>query len=118
MPAKQLVQDFKGCVRTDRMRRGKEQEEEIFRIIRSVGMTIESHVVQPYPGDSYTIVVVVSESHVALHMWPDEGVVNADVFFCNYNADNRKKGERVMAALRAFYGATSWTRMRYITRLP
>jgi S-adenosylmethionine/arginine decarboxylase-like enzyme len=118
MPAKQLIQDFKGCTRKDRMRRGKSHEEDILGIIRSVGMTVESYVVQPYPGDSYTIAVVVSESHVILHMWPDEGVVNADVFFCNFNADNSKKGKHVLAAFRAFYGATSWTRCRRVTRLP
>lgn len=105
MPAQQLITDFTGCTRIDRMRRGKEHEEAILSLIRESGMTVESHVVQPYPGDSYTIAVIVSESHVVLHMWPDEAVVNADVFFCNYDADNSVKAKRLMAALKAFYGA-------------
>lgn len=117
MPAKQIITDFTGCTRVDRMRRGSEHEEAILQLIRDTGMTVESHVVQPYPGDSYTIAVIVSESHVVLHMWPDEGIVNADVFFCNFGADNSAKSRRLMDALKAFYGATD-AEETLVPRLP
>ena len=46
-----------------------------------------------------TGVVLLAESHLAIHTWPELGGVTLDVYVCNYGADNSAKAERLMAAL-------------------
>ncbi|MFG6440303.1 adenosylmethionine decarboxylase [Roseateles sp. LKC17W] len=46
-----------------------------------------------------TGVVLLAESHLAIHTWPELGGVTLDVYVCNYGADNSAKAEALMAAL-------------------
>ena len=46
-----------------------------------------------------TGVVVLAESHLALHTWPERSAVTLDVYVCNYGADNRDKARRLFDAL-------------------
>ena len=50
-----------------------------------------------------TGVVLLVESHLAVHTWPELRSVTADVYVCNVGADNSQRAEAVMAQLvRAF----------------
>lgn len=54
-----------------------------------------------------TGVVLLAESHLAIHTWPELGGVTLDVYVCNYAADNSTKAEALMAALvKAFNAST------------
>ena len=57
-----------------------------------------------------TGVVLLAESHLAIHTWPELGGVTLDVYVCNYGADNRAKAETLMAALIAAFGPGSVSR--------
>lgn len=46
-----------------------------------------------------TGVVLLAESHLAVHTWPELGGVTLDVYVCNYGADNSAKAEALLAAL-------------------
>ncbi len=46
-----------------------------------------------------TGVVLLAESHLAVHTWPELGGVTLDVYVCNYGTDNSAKAESLMAAL-------------------
>jgi S-adenosylmethionine decarboxylase proenzyme len=48
-----------------------------------------------------TGVVLLAESHLAIHTWPELGGVTLDVYVCNYGADNSAKAEALMASLLA-----------------
>ena len=50
-----------------------------------------------------TGIIIVSESHVALHTWPERNFLNLDVFFCNYSHDNTKKARAVFAEFKKIY---------------
>lgn len=43
--------------------------------------------------------VLLAESHVALHTWPESRSVTLDVYVCNYTEDNSGKAERLMRDL-------------------
>ncbi len=47
--------------------------------------------------------VVLAESHLAIHTWPETGDVTLDVYVCNFSRDNgdcaRQVYARVIAAL-------------------
>jgi len=52
------------------------------------------------PG-GITGVVLLAESHLAVHTWPELGAVTLDVYVCNFGADNSARAEALLAALLA-----------------
>ena len=46
-----------------------------------------------------TGVVLLAESHLAVHTWPELEAATLDVYVCNLGADNSAKAEALMAAL-------------------
>ncbi len=55
-----------------------------------------------------TGVVLLAESHLAVHTWPELGAVTLDVYVCNFGADNSERAQALLDALaRAFGPATT-----------
>ena len=53
----------------------------------------------PQGGGGITGVVLLAESHLAVHTWPELAAVTLDVYVCNFGADNSAKAEALMQAL-------------------
>jgi S-adenosylmethionine decarboxylase len=51
------------------------------------------------PGPGITGVVLLAESHLAIHTWPELGAVTLDVYVCNFGGDNAVAARSLMAAL-------------------
>ena len=45
--------------------------------------------------------VVLAESHLAIHTWPEIGAVTLDVYVCNRSGDHSRQARQVLATLRA-----------------
>ena len=65
----------------------------------------------PAPG-GVTGVVLLAESHLAVHTWPELGGVTLDVYVCNLHGDNSARAEGLLAALERAFGATQAERHR------
>jgi S-adenosylmethionine decarboxylase proenzyme len=50
-----------------------------------------------------TGVVLLAESHLAVHTWPELEAATLDVYVCNLGADNSARAERLMEALLAAF---------------
>ncbi len=50
-------------------------------------------------GLGVTGVVLLAESHVAVHTWPELGAVTLDVYVCNVDTDNRAAASRLLETL-------------------
>lgn len=61
---------------------------EVYEIIKKHNLTVLGSYFHLFKNNSFTGVVALSESHVSIHTWPEFGVVNMDVYACNYNHDN------------------------------
>lgn len=46
-----------------------------------------------------TGVVVLAESHISIHTWPEKNYVTLDVFVCNMHSNNRNKAIHLFDAL-------------------
>jgi len=46
-----------------------------------------------------TGVVLLAESHLAVHTWPEIDAVTLDVYVCNFGRDNSARAEALLAAL-------------------
>ncbi len=53
------------------------------------------------PGEpaGVTGVVLLAESHLAVHTWPELGAVTLDVYVCNFGADNSARARALLAEL-------------------
>jgi len=56
----------------------------------------------PAPG-GVTGVVLLAESHLAVHTWPELGAVTLDVYVCNLGADNSAKAQALLETLLAAF---------------
>ncbi len=56
-----------------------------------------SHVI--FPNGAVTLVLILAESHLAIHTWPEENLVAVDLFSCGAIAADQVVGE-LIAALR------------------
>ena len=64
------------------------------------------------PGDDgqatgITGVVLLAESHVAVHTWPELGAATLDVYVCNLGSDNSARAEALLSALIAAFEPAS-----------
>jgi spermidine synthase len=57
---------------------------------------------QGQPG-GVTGTVLLAESHLAIHTWPETGCVTVDVYVCNFSADNSGKARALMEGVIAAY---------------
>lgn len=48
-----------------------------------------------------TATVLLAESHLCVHTWPEQGAVTLDVYVCNFGGDHSAKAQALMAALEA-----------------
>ncbi len=54
-----------------------------------------------------TGVVLLAESHLAIHTWPEQGAVTLDVYVCNLGQDNSAKARALMATLQTAFAPAS-----------
>ena len=54
-----------------------------------------------------TGVVLLAESHLAVHTWPERGGVTLDVYVCNLGSDNSARAQTLLDALVALFAPRS-----------
>lgn len=64
------------------------------------------------PDGGITGVVLLAESHLAVHTWPELGAVTLDVYVCNLSADNSGRAERLVDALELAFAPRRRQRQR------
>lgn len=73
--------------------------------IAEVGLTSVGqcfHQFQPHAGHQgagVTGVILLAESHLAVHTWPEHETVTIDIYVCHLLHDNRQKAERALQRL-------------------
>src|SRR5687767_14304856 len=67
--------------------------------LRPVGELFQAF---PQPG-GVTGMVLLAESHLAVHTWPELASVTLDVYVCNLLTDNSARAENLLALLEAAF---------------
>lgn len=105
-----ILADFHGCIGEKKYLTNKFiVREKILRLIKRSGFQIVASRFHKFldafsPDDSgITGIIIVSESHITIHTWPERKFVNIDVFFCNYTRDNTRKARDVFRFFRKLY---------------
>jgi S-adenosylmethionine decarboxylase len=69
------------------------------RLATASGMTIVGDSFHQFAPTGVTGTVLLAESHLAIHTWPEHGFVTIDVYVCNYTTDNTAKAERLFHSM-------------------
>ena len=65
------------------------------------GLTVVGDAFYQFEPQGVTGTVLLAESHLAVHTWPEKAFVTVDVYVCNLATDNSEKAERLFRALEA-----------------
>jgi S-adenosylmethionine decarboxylase proenzyme len=65
------------------------------KLCKTAGLQVVGNTFYQFGGAGVTGCVLLAESHVAIHTWPEYRSVTVDVYVCNYNMDNSAKAQRV-----------------------
>ena len=68
---------------------------------RDAGLTVVGERFHQFEPQGVTGTVLLAESHVAIHTWPEAGFVTVDVYACTLTTDNTAKAEQLFRALEA-----------------
>jgi len=83
--------------------------------VQAAGLTPVGEVfhVFPPPG-GVTGVVLLAESHLAVHTWPERGAVTLDAYVCNFSADNSAAAAQLVDQLIAAFAPQTVQRQRWL----
>ena len=72
--------------------------------VQAAGLSAVGELFHRFGGAAgVTGVVLLAESHVAVHTWPELGAVTLDVYVCNFGADNSARARTLLEALVAAF---------------
>jgi S-adenosylmethionine decarboxylase proenzyme len=98
-----LTADLSGCRDPEGlMRDGAALAALCERLATESSLTVvgrQFHAFVPHGSAGVTGVLLLAESHLAVHTWPELRAVTLDVFVCNFGADNSDKARRLVDAL-------------------
>lgn len=72
--------------------------------VKVVGRFFHQFVDTKGQASGVTGTVVLAESHLAIHTWPEIGGVTLDVYVCNFSADNSQAARNLFEEIIAAFG--------------
>lgn len=67
---------------------------------RRAGLHAVGDTFHQFDPQGVTGVVLLAESHLAIHTWPETGFVSIDVYVCNLSADNSARAQALYDAVK------------------
>src|SRR4249920_1044448 len=95
-----LIGDLTGC-RCDPqlLLDGDSFRAKCLEMVAASGLTTMDATFHTFDGGGFTGTVVLAESHLAIHTWPERQGLTLDVYVCNYSADNSAKARKLFDQL-------------------
>ena len=74
------------------------------QVVNAVGLQAVAQLFHTFPDTPHgpggvTATVLLAESHVCVHTWPEQRSVTLDVYVCNFGGDHSIKAQALMTAL-------------------
>ena len=100
-----IIADLYNCAKSDFLVSSDKLQDLCVKACTDSGLTVLGHHFYQFDGadgtqtGGSTGAVVLAESHLAIHTWPERDGATLDVYVCNFTADNTEKAEAVYEAL-------------------
>ena len=78
--------------------------------VAAAGLTTMDATFHQFEGSGFTGTVVLAESHLAIHTWPEKQGLTLDVYVCNFSDDNSAKARQLFDAIVAYFQPTECAR--------
>lgn len=107
-----IIADLYGCRKSEYLVSSAALRDLCVKACKDAGLTVlGDHFIQFDGADGTqqggsTGAVVLAESHLAIHTWPERDGATLDVYVCNYTCDNTGKAEAVYKTLTKALGPT------------
>ena len=100
-----LLVDFHNCQSSLKLLNNKELlRKALLKISQEAGFTIVSTLFHKFPGaGGITGLILISESHLTIHTWPEKKFFNLDIFICNFKKDNTLKVQKTFEAMKELF---------------
>ena len=100
-----LIGDLYGCLCDSRLMLDADYLESFCKErVAAAGLTTVGSLFHSFgEGCGVTGTVVLAESHLSIHTWPESGYVTLDVYVCNYTSNNRPKAQKLFDDLLAAF---------------
>jgi S-adenosylmethionine decarboxylase proenzyme len=95
-----VVIDLYGCD-SDRLADVRGVERAMMRAARAAGAEVVKSIFHAFSPFGVSGVVVITESHLAVHTWPEHGYASIDLFTCGLRADPVAARDVLARAFRA-----------------
>jgi spermidine synthase len=106
-----LVGDLTGCqCAPEALRGGAEFETRCTELVQGAGLHVVGTRFHQFEGGGFTGVVLLTESHVAVHTWPDQAGVTLDVYVARAEPDNVERAQQLFDALVAHFAPAETAR--------
>ncbi len=69
------------------------------------GLEVVAAAFHQFPDAGATGALVLAESHLAVHTWPELDAVTLDLYVCNHSRDNRAAAEAAFATMQQAFQA-------------
>ena len=102
-----LIGDLTGCrCAPEILLDGNRFRELCLKMVRDAGLTVMDATFHQFEGSGFTGTVVLAESHLAIHTWPEKKGLTLDIYVCNFSGDNSEKARSLFSALVAHFQPT------------
>ena len=71
--------------------------------LQAVGRLVHGFPATPQGPGGVTATVLLAESHLCIHTWPEQRGVTLDVYVCNFSGDHSAKAHALMECLVALF---------------
>lgn len=70
------------------------------RLVEEAGLSTVGHYFHQFDGaGGVTGMIVLAESHMSIHTWPEKKYVTVDVYVCSFSQDNRPRARQLYQSL-------------------
>ncbi len=108
-----LTADLRGCAAGALMTDAAALRRTCLQAVQRAGLNAVGELFHPFPAPGgVTGMVLLAESHLAVHTWPELSAVTLDVYVCNLSGDHGGRAAEVLAALEAAFAPREVERHR------
>lgn len=69
------------------------------QVVHTVGLRSVGELSATFAPQGTSVVLILEESHVALHVWTEESKISVDIHVCDYHQDNLPKAKQLAELL-------------------
>jgi S-adenosylmethionine decarboxylase proenzyme len=111
-----VMVELRGCA-AEPLCAGERVRADVRELCGAAGLTVvgESH--HAFAGGGFTFALLLAESHVALHTWPELGCVTMDVYVCNYSRNNDEAARELANKITSLFSPAEIVRNEFVRGL-